>query len=120
MVHTTRAEGKGATVKSPKRILASAGAIVLLAGLAVGTAGQEASPEPSPVGSPAPLEAEAATEPLPAADYWGEWSLHKEASRGRVQQAVYNATYARSKKVGFYRSLLGVHNDELDACPRWA
>jgi hypothetical protein len=59
------------------------------------------------------LEVEATTELLPVADYWGEWSLHKEASRGRVQQAVYNAKYARSKKMGFYRSLVGVHNDEM-------
>jgi hypothetical protein len=106
MVKSTGAEGKEATVKSLRPILGSAGAIVLLAGLAAGAAGQEASPEPSPAVSPAPLEAEPVTEPLPVADYWGEWSLHKKASRERVRWAVDNAKNARSKKVGFYRTLL--------------
>ena len=76
-------------------------------------AGREASPKPSPAGSPAALEAEPASEPLPVADYWGAWSLHKKASRGRLQAAIDNARNARSKKLGFYRSLVGGHDDEM-------
>ena len=47
------------------------------------------------------------------ADYWGEWNLHKKASRERVRWAVTNANNARAKKVGFYRTLVEVHNDEM-------
>lgn len=94
-------------------VLANGITLSLLAGSAIGMSAQETSPEPTTNPSPVPSEAEPVSEPLPVADYWGEWDLHKDASRARVQWAVDNATRAKSKKVGFYRTLVGVHDDEL-------
>lgn len=106
-------------VRLLKSVVGSAIAISLLAGSVAGAAAQDASPEPTAsnppatIASPAPQEAEAAVEPLPVADYWGEWDLHKRAYLDRVRGAVDAANRAKQTKLGFYRALVGVYGDEL-------
>lgn len=85
--------------------------LVLLLAFGGATTAQDGSPAPTVSPSPVPLEVEPVV--VPVADYWGEWDLHTLASRHRVDAAVGAAKNARSRKVGFYRQLVSVHNDEL-------
>lgn len=96
------------------RLRSAVGALLLTMALAGGAAAQEAEPATAPEGEAAAADADASVE-LPVAEYWGEWALHTEAALARLQNANTNATKAKSKQAGFYRDLLGVHQDEL----RW-
>ena len=118
-----------------RRSLSVSTAMLLAVALAGSTAAQEAEPttpaaepttpaaEPTtPAAEPTTPAAESesapvtetTTETVPVADYAGEWALHTEASRDRVRLAVENANQAKKKKIGVYRTLVGIHNDELE------